>query len=349
MKPELINQWFPLSRQQQYISRLRGRVGLPRRRAECFVRLWAYLLVKQKQAEGEMLQPPLTDLAPIERPIPCTHREAAALFYSETERGGDRAAGMMIDRLAALGLLEKKFDGQTTCIRVRAVPEITEAELATSAPELVADAFNPRTDTIPIANLLARSFIWMERDPSVVAPHKLSKILRLWAQQYPRGMRVLRRCDNENAVAICILSPIASGSEINFFLPPTKSLFLTGQAEVDPFAIAPPGDLSCTAAFARIWMIEQPFLKRHQIYQSLEDCRQTLIAMQADFPNLCDFYGVAIHPLYEELLAAIGFQKIAQCPQTLMYWAYQAVDHFIQLDIQQAIAGLNLESFPHDA
>ncbi|NEP46313.1 MAG: hypothetical protein F6K35_46795, partial [Okeania sp. SIO2H7] len=45
--PDQLNQWFPHHRQQEYVSLLMGRVGLTRRRAECFVRLWAYVWLKQ--------------------------------------------------------------------------------------------------------------------------------------------------------------------------------------------------------------------------------------------------------------------------------------------------------------
>ncbi|MBE9070650.1 hypothetical protein IQ260_28830, partial [Leptolyngbya cf. ectocarpi LEGE 11479] len=49
MTPESLNQFFPKAQQQQYVQHLLGRVGLTRRRADCFVRLWAYLQLKQAE------------------------------------------------------------------------------------------------------------------------------------------------------------------------------------------------------------------------------------------------------------------------------------------------------------
>src|SRR6478672_2634762 len=141
LKPELLDQWFPLQRQQHYVSLWMGRVGLTRRRAECLVQLWAYLFLKQKSQLGQLPKAPITDLETLDGLVPCTHREAAELFYDKKERGSDRAAGMMIDRLAALGLIEKKFDGHTICIGIRPLPPAPEQKL--SLPEVVSDAFNP--------------------------------------------------------------------------------------------------------------------------------------------------------------------------------------------------------------
>ncbi|MGB6166451.1 MAG: hypothetical protein WBF52_02595, partial [Geitlerinemataceae cyanobacterium] len=80
--PENLDRWFSYDRQKHYTAKLIGRVGFTRRRAECFVRLWAYLFLKQQLEVGNALQPPLQDLSLPEGLIPCTHREAAALFYA---------------------------------------------------------------------------------------------------------------------------------------------------------------------------------------------------------------------------------------------------------------------------
>jgi hypothetical protein len=69
-----------------------GRVGLTRRRAECFVRLWTYLLLKQQQELGDVLRQPLTQLQVPKGFVACTHREAAELFYSPFAHLGDPVA-----------------------------------------------------------------------------------------------------------------------------------------------------------------------------------------------------------------------------------------------------------------
>jgi hypothetical protein len=62
--------------------------------------------------------------------------------------------------------------------------------------------------------------------------------------------------------------------------------------------------------------------------------------MQADFPNLCDLYTMLIHPRYEELAQALGFQKLGGDPKLSVYWMYTAVDQFLALDIEEAISKL---------
>jgi hypothetical protein len=106
--------------------------------------------------------------------VPCTHREAAELFYGQQEKGSDRAAGMMLDRLIGLGLLEKRFDGQTLCLRVRDLPELIFAEQSESleSVQLYPDAFNPRTDVIPVANLFVKNYTEM-----FPLPQPLAKLL----------------------------------------------------------------------------------------------------------------------------------------------------------------------------
>ncbi len=62
--------------------------------------------------------------------------------------------------------------------------------------------------------------------------------------------------------------------------------------------------------------------------------------MQQDFPNLCDLYTLIIHPSYEAMATAIGFQPIgAQAHRdTLLYWMYQSLDRYIALDLKKIFA-----------
>ncbi|HBB32447.1 MAG TPA: hypothetical protein DDZ80_16020 [Cyanobacteria bacterium UBA8803] len=342
MNPEFIDQWFPIEQQRNYISMLVGRVGLTRRRAECFVRLWTYLLLKQQQEFGARLRQPLTDLQVPEGFVACTHREAAELFYADKDRGSDRAAGMMIDKLLALGLIDKQFDGNTVCIQIRSLPN-----LSCSRPEapvqLKVDTFNPRTDAVPVASFLARNYNWLNNSTTAVS-HKIAKLLRYWANQYSTGMRVLRRTDNYHPVGFYLLYPTSTESEKNFFLPPSKSLHLSSASDIDPLEMASLGNLDCTSVFVRSWMIDTPYKDRHNVCYFLKDVQKTLQKMQADFPNLCDIYTMSIHPTYEELAMAVGFQKIGGDPKSSLYWVYTSLDQFVTLDIEQAISSLYFAS-----
>ncbi len=334
IRPEDLEQWFDQAPQQRYVLLLMKRVGMTRRRAECFVKLWLYLLLKQNQSQKLGLKPPLSELALPEGSVACSCREAAELFYADRDHGSDRASGMMLDKLAALGLIKKSFDGNCTQIEIQPVPELLgnvnpEIAIAQVQPQ----PFDPRSDAIPIANLLASNYNWLNRNTDAL-PYRIANILRDWASQYATGMRVLRRCDNQNPVGFYALYPVQRESEIKFFSPPSKGLHLSAVGEVDPFAIALPGDALCRAVFVRSWMIEAPYQAIAQI-PFLEDSQQILTQISQDFPNLCDMYTLVIHPNYEELGLKLGFQKTSPDPKLSMYWMYQAVDRFLALEMKQ--------------
>jgi hypothetical protein len=331
-----LDRWFSREQQNQIVTRLIKRVGLTRVRAECFVRLWLYLLIK---SQGKQLKPPLQRLVVPSQAVSCTHREAASLFYSDREQGSDRSAGMMLDKLATLGLIKKHFDGNTTSIEIQPIPEVLDQATSEQRVELVMDEFDPRSDAVPIANLLATNYNWMNRNMDAV-PHRIARLLRGWAKDYARGMRVLRRCDNQNAVGFYLLYPTASESEVNFSGAPSKGLHLSSMNEIDPFKMAASGDPDCVSVFVRSWMIDSPYLEQYRI-RFLQDAQQTLVQMQQEFPNLCDLHTLIIHPSYEEMALALGFQKTSRDPQLSIYWMYQSLDRFLALDIAQAAAKLS--------
>ncbi|EKF05960.1 MULTISPECIES: hypothetical protein [unclassified Tolypothrix] len=343
MQPHTIEQWFPIEQQRKYVNLLQGRIGITRRRAEYFVKLWAYLLLKQQQELGKRLQQPLTELDLPVGFIPCTHREAQEVFYGEQERGSDRSAGMMLDKLVALGLIEKDFDGSTTCIRIRSL--ISNQQDSTLPPDeiqLIPDYFNPRTDAIPVATFLARNYNWMNKKATAL-PHRIARIIRGWAEQYPKGMRVLRRSDTQDAVGFYVLYPVAPESEANFFIPPRHSLHLSATWEHDPFQIANIGDRNCTSVFVRSWQIDLPYKQLNTASEFLQDVQKAFVRMQADFPELCDIYCLAIHPNDEELLSSLGFQKTNSDSQIYLHWMYLPLDKYLSLDIDQAISKLKFD------
>jgi len=335
---EEINVWYSQSQRRTAVSLLMKRVGVTRTRAECFIRLWIYLLVKQLQENQPRLKPPLAKLEVPATEVQCTHREAAELFYSDSDRGSDRAAGMMLDKLAALGLIKKHFDGNTTEIEIQPVPELLNFPESQNPVQLELDNFDPRCDAIPVANLLATNYNWMNRNTNTV-PHKIAKILRLLASKYSKGMRVLRRSDNLNPVGFYLLYPTVSESEVNFFNAPSKSLHLSSISDIDPFNMALPGDQNCQSVFVRSWMIEPQYLSEYRI-TFLEDTQKVLGEMQTDFPNLCDLYTLMIHPMYEKQALALGFQKTSSDSQLSVYWMYLALDRFLALNIKEALLQL---------
>ncbi|MEM9089831.1 MAG: hypothetical protein AAGC93_13915 [Cyanobacteria bacterium P01_F01_bin.53] len=356
---ERLNDWFSLEQQTKIVEQLTQRVGLTRIRAEYFVKLWVYLLAKQqvikqqaRQAKGKIEQQsgqlnpsrtPATKVEPIETltqltsAVSCSHSEAARLFYGDKDQGSDRAAGMMLDKLAALGLIKKHFDGNTTRIEIQMNPETLQdnAQLATPTAPLQLDDFDPRCDAVPVANLLAINYGWMNRTLEIV-PHRITRLLRRWASQYPTGMRVLRRTDNLNPVGFYLMYPTAAESEVTFSSSPTKGLHLASLNEVDPFTMATPGDPECTAVFIRSWMIDPLYLDQYRAL-FLQDAQTILQKMQQDFPNLCDLHTLIIHPSYEAMANALGFQKMGlqTSRDTQLYWMYQALDRYLALDIAE--------------
>ncbi len=343
MNPEIIDidKWFPSEQQRKYVSLLKGRVGVTRRRAEYFVKLWAYLLLKQHQERGKSIKPPLTKLDLPSGFVACTHREAHELFYSKQDRGSERAAGMMLDKLVALGLIEKDFDGNNTCIRIRS--SLASIDRSPPTPEeisIVADTFNPRTDAIPVASFLAHNYNWMNKKTTAV-PQRIARILRNWSAQYPTGMRVLRREDNQEPIGFYVLYPTTRESEGKFFLPPSKSLHLSIDNEIDPIQMAKPGDRNCTSIFVRSCQIDTPYQNSDRFCLLLTDSQAILQQMQADFPNLCDLYTLAINPAAEQLASAVGFQKTGCDPHSSLYWMYMALDTFLTQDMEAAISSLN--------
>jgi hypothetical protein len=334
-----LDAWYSQSQRRAAVSLLMKRVGVTRTRAECFVRLWIYLSVKQLQENQPRIKPPLAKLELPATEVQCTHREAAELFYSDSDRGSDRAAGMMLDKLAALGLIAKHFDGNATAIQIQPVSEILDTAPPENPVKLKLDDFNPRCDAIPVANLLATYYNWMNRSTNAV-PYQIAKILRLLAGKYSKGMGVLRRCDNLNPVGFFLLYPTAAESEVNFFNAPSKSLhFSSVSAEIDPFTMALPGDENCQSVFVRSWTIDPQYLEEYRVI-FLEHIQQVLVEMKQDFPNLCDLHTLMIHPMYEKMSLALGFQKTNSDAQLSLYWMYLALDRFLALDIKEALKNL---------
>ncbi len=335
MDREQLDAWFPHSQQNQLIAHLTTRVGVTRSRAECFIRLWVYLFVKQQCDQNPRLKPPLAKLVVPTGTVICTHREAADLFYSDKDQGSDRAAGMMLDKLAALGLITKTFDGNTTTIAIQPILEVLTSQASQPSTALSPDVFDPRCDAIPIANLLAANYNWMNHNTNAV-PHRIARLLRAWSRQYATGMRVLRRSDNHHPVGFYLLYPTASESDANFFQSPSKGLYLSTMNETDPFTMATPNDLTCVSLYIRSWIIDQPYLNAYRV-AFLQDAQQTIQRILADFPNLCDLHTLIIHPSYEQLASALGFQKTSQDNQSSIYWMYQAIDRFLALDITRVV------------
>jgi len=331
-RPEVLEQWLPQTLQNHYVDLLLRRIGMTRRRADCFVRLALYLFLKDCQSRKTLPKPPLTELSFPQGWVECSCLEAADVFYIDKDRGGYRSAGMMLNKLVDLGLIQKQFDGNCTQVKFHAMPDLLKSDAQNPDVNFAIDAFDPRSDAIPIANLLANNYNWLNRNNDAVT-YRIANILRDWASQYATGLRVLRRSDNQNPVGFYAFYPIKRESEIKFFAPPSRGLHLSQVADVDPFQMALSGDETCRSIFVRSWVIDSDYRQATQP-SLLLDSQQTLERMQHDFPNLWDMYTLIIHPSYAELCLALGFQKTSSDPKMPLYWMYQAVDRFLKINMQ---------------
>ncbi|MBE9032946.1 hypothetical protein IQ266_24730 [filamentous cyanobacterium LEGE 11480] len=339
IQPEAIDRVFAPGLQKDYIKDFQKRGGLTRRRSECFVRLWGYLLWKYQSTITESDAPlQITELELVPEFISCTHREAAVLFYPDAERGSDRSAGLMMDKLVALGLLDKQFDGQTQCWKVREQPEMVLVEDEV-APNVIADYFNPITDSVQAGRLMTRAFSELVRDASATA-YKITKSLRKWGKIYAPCIRVLRREDTQNPVGVIVLYPTAEKSEQLFFDSPSKGFYMTNDREDDPFEMAHPGDETCTCIYVRAWLIDQEYLNAETMQLLIETTQATLREMREDYPALCDIYSLIIHPSYEQLRRIMGFEKTVQDSQRSYTWVYLAIDRYIALDAASTVVAL---------
>lgn len=338
LKPENIAQYFSLEHQLTYVENLRQRDGMTRRRAECFVRLCAYLWLKERQSLNLPIQP----VERLETPkgwVACSCREAALLFYEDKDdctRGDESSARMMLNKLAEKGFIQKDFDGNTLNFAVIPLPEVTKPAKPIGIYE---DHFDIQCDVIPVANLLAENYAWMKHTDESETPHvtyRIVGLLRKWASRYKKGMRVLRRSDNAAPVGFYLFFPTHQDSYLRFLSPPNEGLHLSViSTEVDSFEMAIPGD-ECAAVFIRSWVIDSKYRDQAQAL-FLRDAQKTLKSMRRDFPGLSDLYTLIIHPSYEPLLNFLGFQKMSSDSQGSIYWSYLALERFLKKKIPSTL------------
>lgn len=329
-----LNLWFSEERQSTVVERLISSqdVGLTEKRARYLVRLCAYLCIKQRCASQPEATPPLQVLVPPTQFISCTHGEASDLFYSDQERGSERAAGAMLKTLSGLGFIKSRFTGNTTQILLNPIPQLLDDFQEAPNSTLEVDDFEPRGDAVPLSALLADNYNWMNRNKRAI-PRRICDLLRAWAVQYRVGMRVLRRTDNKNPVGFYLLFPITKKCESVLNGPPNEGLHLGSLNELDPFEMAEPGDETCTSLFVRSWVIDEAYQQDYTV-MFLEDVQRTLETVQKDFPNLCDLWTLIIHPRYDRLAAKVGFQRYNKNTGNTLYWMYQSYDRFMDLDMK---------------
>ncbi|MEB3210728.1 MAG: hypothetical protein VKL39_05215 [Leptolyngbyaceae bacterium] len=328
-----ISEWFPRTEQNRYVEAIAGQSGLTRKQATCLVRLWGYAVL-QHSGKSE----PITSLNQQVTTVICSHRDAANLFYYDQSRGSERSAGMMIDQLVEKRLMQREpFDGGPTRLSLQIPETFIPKDANPDHSSVYADAFQVRRDTSFVATLIEDSYSWVSHQ--VEAPtFQITKGLRRWYEKCPNGLRVLRKESDQEPVGFAALYPVHGDSEENFHYPPGKSLYLSTPDIEDPMKMAPPGDATCYAIFIRAWRVEWSYWNYGAVSLFLEDTQNTLRQMQAQYPNLCDVYSMAIHPRLEALASVLGFKQMKADPTSALRWIYIPLDRFLALDIDDVIA-----------
>ena len=335
LKPNDVEEWFPLDIQTQYIEHIVHQPGLriTLRQATYFVRLWGYGYLMQRGMDHA----PITTLTRQIGSFYCSHSDAADLFYTQTQ-GTPRAAGQMFDKLASKNLLRREeADGVATRISLN-IPQNFELPEQEENDSFYPDSFDPRNDATLVANILEKLYSYDPERPESML-HNIKRGIRQWARQYPDGLRVLRRASNQEPVGFAAFLPAHPDSEEKFDLSPSRSLHLSrlDVREEDPIQVATQGDPDCYTVFVRSWQIELTVWTYETACEFIKDSHATLKKIRDDFPNLSDIYTIAIHPLSEDFALTLGFRMTKADPDSSLRWLYMPLDRFLELDYEDVL------------
>ncbi|MEL7507914.1 MAG: hypothetical protein AAFX51_04900 [Cyanobacteria bacterium J06636_28] len=335
LTPHAVEEWFPLDIQTKYIEHIVRQPGLKitLRQATYFVRLWGYGYLIQHGVEHA----PITTLTRNISSFYCSHSDAADLFYTQTQ-GTPRAAGQMLDKLAAKKLLRRgEADGVATRLSLK-IPQSFELPDIPEDDTFYTDAFDPRNDALLVASFLEKLYSYDTERPEAML-HNIKKGLRQWARLYPEGLRVLRRASTQEPVGFAAFFPPHPDSEEKFDLPPSRSLHLSrlDVREEDPIKVAEKGDPDCYTVFVRSWQIQPAVWTYENACELVKDSQTTLRKIRDDFPNMSDIYTMAIHPLSEDFALTLGFRTMKGDPDSSLSWLSMPLDRFLALDYEDVL------------
>lgn len=336
LKPNNVEEWFPLDIQKQYIEHIVNQPGLKitLRQATYFVRLWGYGYLMHHGIEHA----PINMLNRHISSFYCSHSDAADLFYTQTS-GTPRAAGQMLDKLASKNLLKRgEADGVATRLSLNIPQNFELPKKENNNDTFFPDAFDARNDATLVANFLEKVYSYDPERPESML-HNIKRGLRQWARQYPNGLRVLRRSSTQEPVGFAAFLPAHPDSEEKFDLSPSRSLHLSrlNTREDDPIQVATKGDPDCYTVFVRSWQIEPNVWTYETACAFIKDSQITLRELQNDFSNLSDIYTIAIHPFLEDFAITLGFRATKADPSSSLRWLYMPLDRFLQLDYEDVL------------
>ena len=341
LKPEKVEVWFPDSLRQRYVRHITGQRSLSPAQAEYFVRLWGYAYLKRKGPPYKKIQALDNDL--YDYPFLFSHEEASRLFYVDKERGTSRAAGLMLKKFAddkRKNLIQyRRFEGTKTEITLN-IP--IEFALPNIRPEdsIYADKFDRRKDLLPVTKFLLELYSVNTQVSQPELEFSIKRGLRDWAQRYPKGMRVIRRSSDKEAIGFLTIIPVSPRSERQFCSSPHESLHLSRFAPdlEDPIQIASKVETDCYIAYIRSWQIQPGLWTYDNVLALLEETKITLRSIHEEYPELSEVYSMTIHPRLEEFARILGFKTSSLKSDSPIRWLFTHLDTFLSLDFQDVLS-----------
>ncbi|MEM9446668.1 MAG: hypothetical protein AAGA18_15100 [Verrucomicrobiota bacterium] len=347
LTPEEVAIWFPPDRQKRYARHITGQRNLSPIQAKYFVKLWGYAYLKRKGPPYEPIQTLDNNLYNF--PFPFSQDDACKLFYAEKEDGGTpRAAGLMLKKFAddkRDKLIQyQRFEGTKTEITLN-IP--SEFELPNIDPEdtVYADEFDRRRDILPVTKALKELYSINPNVSEAELEFNIRRGLRNWSKRYPKGMRVIRRASDKEAIGFLTIMPVDPESERQFCLDPAESLHLSqfSSTDKDPIKIAAENDQDCYIAYIRSWQIQRGLWTRDNILALIEETKKTLQLIHNDYPELSEIYSMTIHPRLGALAKAIGFATTSLGSATALSWLSIHLDTFLAINSEEILSTFTYE------
>jgi hypothetical protein len=338
IRPEDVETWFPLDRQQQYVDHIIGRLGLTPTQVRHMVRLWGYGYCLKHLGHDHL---PLKKLESGCYRFFCSQGEASNLFYGEAH-GTSRSAGLMIKQLVTKQFIKcEKFSGSKTRLYLY-IPKEFELPDGFQDEEVESDYFTPSNDAVPVAQFLMELYRY-DNDFPRDASYNILQGLEKWMACYPLGLKVLRYTPSKKPIGFSAVFPVHPESSQNFYLPPQRSSLLHkfDTDQQDPIQCARPNDLDCRIAYIPSCQIQPEFWTFDNTLRLLNETKATIQSMRANYPKLSDVYSMTIHPLLEEFALAIGFQVMNADSNTSLRWLHMPLDRFLSMDSESALLNFN--------
>ena len=338
---EDLDQLFPLKYQERYARHIKGQRDLSPIRARYFVRLWAYACLCRKGPPYKPIQ--TLDSKLYDFPLLLSQADAQKIIYAGQK--STRAAGLMLKRFEEANLIQcQPFKGTKTEITFNIPIEFNLLE-NTAEIGVFPDAFDCRKDLLSVRLFLKELYSVNTKIPERQLEANITWGLRNWAKRYPKGMRVIRRTSDREAVGFLTIMPVSLKSEENFFEDPHESLHLSqfSSRGEDPIKIAEKDEADCYMVYIRSWQIHPELWTHKNVLALLEETKRTLLVIKSDYPDLSVIYSMTIHPRLEKFAHALGFKTTSLISNASLRWLCIQLDTFLKINSESVVKGFSLD------